>query len=595
MATKKPRLLTALGLMLALGLLSCAGFGLLVADWLKPAPADPTLTQIRHARPQGSRAMTALTTEARCALRLRVEDPEGRPIEGAEVRSRELNDPLEEEPDPPLLGETDQGGRLTVNDLDCIEQMFIVRAEDRAPARRMATPAAGGGEELLVVLPAGILIHGVVRDEGGDPLPEASVRTDGAVVQVDSRGQYELRVQGLPALLVASARGFHDSDEVIRPATADTGAANPETPDELEQDFVLQQSHQVEVFCAGMEGDDCGETLMHCTTPFTPFGDGSCSHDRNLRRTTCECPLGAAAVRGGGRAVLIEADDHEAWLDFRDASTLLGRVVLDGVPVAGCQVAALRVPVALEDLPRGVIGGRGVHCEEDGTFELQGLVAGDWELVIQGYDQQGERAEHTDTPRRILSRRTIDLGTIELRAGGAIEGTLLDGLTGAPLAYKPVIALREAAREERTTPQGETTDIDGHFTFTGLPPGSWVLTYPLSPQERTRVVVEDGLITDGVVVHTSDATALETNGFSLAEEEGELLVTEVDTEGPAALAGLEPGDRVTGVLLGGFDLSGVAQGREDQLMRAILGAWDGPGVTLVVDREGEEFEIPLEW
>ena len=129
----------------------------------------------------------------------------------------------------------------------------------------------------------------------------------------------------------------------------------------------------------------------------------------------------------------------------------------------------------------------------------------------------------------------------------------------------------------------------------GLPPGEWELFHVLSPHVRTTVQVDDGALTDGVVVETSDATTLETNGFSMRSSADGLVVDEVEPGSPAERAGLMPGDAVTGMLLAGFDMSSTLGRDPDKLVQLVLGHWDGPGVTLLVERDGEEHEVELDW
>ena len=171
---------------------------------------------------------------------------------------------------------------------------------------------------------------------------------------------------------------------------------------------------------------------------------------------------------------------------------------------------------------------------------------------------------------------------------------MVDGLTGEPLHDRSVLAVREGEEDERVTPMGARTDDDGVFLIQGLPAGTWRVAPLLSPQAYQVVEVEDGFVTEGIEIETSEATALEENGFELVEEGGGLVVSYVAPDGPAMLGGLEEGDLIEGVQVGGLDLD-MFEGADSKVSRVLLGHWDGPGITLVVDRAGEELEVPLEW
>ena len=55
------------------------------------------------------------------------------------------------------------------------------------------------------------------------------------------------------------------------------------------------------------------------------------------------------------------------------------------------------------------------------------------------------------------------------------------------------------------------------------------------------------------------------------------------------------GGRAAGALVAGLDLGSHLGEHADQFMQLVLGHWDGPGITLVVEREGELHEVELDW
>jgi hypothetical protein len=463
--------------------------------------------------------------------------------------------------------------------------LIAARAARPDPAARRTTLRAAAPPDIPEN--RGYVAYGRVIDETGEPIEGARVWSGPYETTSDPGGRYELALPVTYDFLSASAFQHSDAFEQVRPAR-DTGGAGGIAPGSaLELDLVLTYRRQVRVFCAGMPDDQCVGLLAHCTSPLLPIGE-TC-HDRGDEELVCECPEGEVAVRGGGRAVRIGPDDDEAWLDFRDTGRIVGQVLLEGEPATSCKVGVIRVPEGLEDLPRGFVSARRQRCEDDGSFAVEGLVEGDWEVIVDL-----DELQRTLTPRRVRSGRTTDVGDVDLRDGAVISGVLVDGLTGEPLANEPILAMRIAGRGERVTPQGNDSDHDGHFRLSGLPAGRWRLAHPLSPHEFTEVTVGEGEVVDRVDVFTSDATALDVNGFTLTSVDGQLVVDEVVDGSPAELAGLELDDRVLGVSLAGFDLTSLGDDGA-AVSRLVLGHWDGPGITLRVQRAGEEVDVPLDW
>ena len=77
-----------------------------------------------------------------------------------------------------------------------------------------------------------------------------------------------------------------------------------------------------------------------------------------------------------------------------------------------------------------------------------------------------------------------------------------------------------------------------------------------------------------------------------------LTVTGASTasDGSFRIHGLPPGDVVTGINLAGVPLSGMPGSNRFDVGRALLGAYDGPGITLTVKgADGVEEDVPLEW
>lgn len=596
-----------------LPLVIMALFAGVVLEILHPEPADPEL-QERDRRVLPVRTSAPPTRDS-TGCTLEVTALQGtRPVADVEllVRPRELA----------LAGweataTTDKAGRAHFDTLPC---MFV---ELEATHDELAGPGTRSFQLLPTQVHAELVrfhppaeLTGTVTDEEGEPIPDSTVLVNlrgELTTTTDSKGRWRIDIPVDPTLpprllLEADALGFYSETKLVgvhtseQPTPATTAAVDVDQSftdimpgDQLRIDFTLLPRSEVRVWCAGLPEDRCNDMLVQCTHPLVPVGE-TCSRDPRSGDTICECPDdGRVAIRGGGKATLVDAGEQEAWLDFRDAGSISGDVLADGRPVSDCEVAAIRVPNGLEDLPRGFIAAQKSVCDDQGHFQITGLVDGDWELLVEASAADLGNRQRVLSPSRVRPRLNTDVGEVEILDGGSIEGQLVNGLTGEPESSGGIIAVRRGLGQERSTPAFANVKSEGHFTIEGLPPGEWELCHVLSPHVRTFVTVEDGAITDGVEVETSDATALDTNGFALRSAGDRLVVEEVEPGSPAEQAGLTSGDEVTGLLIAGLDLGGNLGESADQLMQLVLGHWDGPGITLIVERDGEEYEVELDW
>lgn len=581
----RPRLLRVL-LGGAVGLvLLCAGLLSWLLAMIHPEPAEPGL---RHAS-RGS----ARETLPRSALPL---EPEGHCLLITNVRA-ESGVVAEAEmsvgqgylaPSEPIL--TDAAGRAS-SLVPCGLVYVTVEAEGFAPWRDIVQVPAGRPFDLDVLLVPGRLVQGTVSDPDGAPIAEALVSSGAASAETEADGAYTLVMPLVASALEVTALGYDD-------AVVPVPAAEETAPTRV--DITLQPNHDVAVYCLGMTDDVCPDMPLFCTSPWLLIGE-EC--DRRgpsadgARQTICPCPDGEVAVRGGGASVLVREDEHEAWLDLSLAGSVRGRVVSGSQRVTRCSVELIRIPEALEDLPRGLLVAQRVDCDHTGAFLAEGVVAGDWELHLEANaTEESGKKERTLPPLHVGPGARVDVGALDVQGGGVVAGLLIDGLTGQPLSHEPVVCVRWSDGPERSAVLGGQSDQDGHFRIEGMPPGTWSLSHILSPQDAVEVEVRDGELTDGIRIETSEATSLDINGFTLTEEEGQLVVAEVEEGSPADDAGLEAGEVVVGVRLAGIDLGSSIGSKGAEISRFVLGHWDGPGVSLVVKGpSGEEELVPLDW
>lgn len=607
----------AVGTLLAV-LVLCAG--LLASMWSVLSADGPTeAAQARaRARPQVRAAAPAApppprpAPEGGCAVRVVVSDLEGQPLEGVDVGFLQYAEPRDG--DAPRVdierwaeARSDADGEARLSSLPCglvgvwagWGEGTSLRAEDWLTLLSGREPTVQ-----LALLPSGLVRVRVV-DLLGSPVPMASVlpvdtvgEAVGGPYEVESPGVFRLAVPaGQPVELTASAYkgGPFTHESYAETVQVELSLDDLPRADEdgvvTEIEIELPIDRVVSVHCLGQPDDSCdGVEPIQCTEPLVPLGPGCSTYNG---QTACICPSGAAAVRGGGATVKVGPDDTEAWLDLSFGGAVTGRVVQDGQGV-DCRAFVVRLPTGLEDLPRGGILAREADCDDDGRFLIEGVPPGDWLVEVRGKDVDGEPLSAQADP--VLVRDSlIDVGDIDLWSGGSIEGVVLDGLTGEPLSGPPVVALRRSETGGRSTPSFTNGGFDGSFRLDGLLPGTWDVFVVTSPFRRVPVVVEEGLLTDGVQVTTAEASVLDDNGFELGmAESGGLVVANVDPDGFAAENGLQKGDEVVGVTLMGFDSTVLPPEISATMAGGLLGHWGGPGVGLVIDRGGVLMDVDLE-
>lgn len=434
-------------------------------------------------------------------------------------------------------------------------------------------------QELRVTLVQGVQLSGMVVDTQDDPVGMAFVSAGDSRTSTAMDGGYSLRVD--PAHLTkvrASADGYRPTTEPLRlPANAQ----------DAELDLVLEPARQVTVYCAGLPNDSCkGVMPLLCTHPWLPLGPICTTDDPAV----CECPQGQGAVRGGGQSVGVGPQDEVVWLDFRLGGGIQGLVTQSGVPVP-CTAMATYIPQSMSDMTKGLAIIRMAECDAGGNFSIAGLHEGAWMVDLRaGQNMSGASRQ---LPYTQVYQEMVDVGEIDFDGGGRIIGVVLDGLTGQGKPGEAVVAV-DANPENPALPRTATaiSTSQGQFILMGLDDGDYEVFVGTSPFQKEPVSVVGGQNAGELILESRGADLLDKQGFHLiTDQAGDLVVDTLSDGGLAQEAGLEPGDRVQGVILFGMDLE--EQFPDHKLSETVLGSYDGPGVSLKVDRDGQEVVIDL--
>ena len=196
----------------------------------------------------------------------------------------------------------------------------------------------------------------------------------------------------------------------------------------------------------------------------------------------------------------------------------------------------------------------------DGRFSVEALEAGSYELRITS--AEGENGSQVVTVRAGEQKTGLQLVT---EAGTTVRGRVLTWKGGEPVEGAEVeaeIAARRVATE---------TDSNGNFTLRGIPAGE---TFTLEvqsgdpnlvPEETEVVVPARARELDGVTVRLVAGPDWQQRretagrvGLRPVHREGRLVVRDVSPSGPAARAGLVPGDVFLAV--NGQSLEGLGLG-----------------------------------
>ncbi len=339
---------------------------------------------------------------------------------------------------------------------------------------------AAGTRDLVVRVPRGAAIEGVVRGADGAPLPEdvrARVvvtlgppggfpRRQGSSVDAEGRfrvgslpeGEYEIAAvcsvnpscpmedrrvvavrKGMPPLALRIPLGPGISGRVVDAHGGPVAGA------------------RVEVLREGDDGYARATAVTDGEGRFrTPPLDADGTYVAGWEPGPALPPSLATGLRCGAADVLLRPSP--GWAVAGIVTDLAGAPVPGGIPVTAVETGA--GPGRFRFATRGVV------TAEDGRFRIEGLTAGRTYRLLAGGGSSGYLWA-SDGP---VVEAATEAAVLRLRPAARIEGTLV-GEDGAPVPLAMILARWEGDPGDPVTAAGGSTDAEGRFLLSTVRPG----------------------------------------------------------------------------------------------------------------------------
>ena len=303
--------------------------------------------------------------------------------------------------------------------------------------------------------PVGV-VRGVIRDDGGRPVPDASVFLTGhEVAHTKEDGRFELTEAGPQERLIVRAEGFMPVDEEIK---VPAGTA-------LEREISLQRTLVVR----GKVVDEGGQPvhLANLVIRDDTTADGnqaSTDKDGAFELETASAHTQVEVEAQGYVPVrrAMAADTQERVVLHRGGSLLVRLEDTEGHPVTDATLIAAPLRGSAE---RRTVGAHATTGSKN-EFLLEGLTAGDYRLQIRA-DSEEMRVVRSDGH----SRQEL---AVRLPAPGHISGVVVTP-AGAPLPECYVRATEVLDGDKKRGGSSARTDEHGEFRLSARRGGRYTL------------------------------------------------------------------------------------------------------------------------
>lgn len=364
---------------------------------------------------------------------------------------------------PPLqLVDTEEDGTYRVQGIPPGRHPLMARHENFQPtssvleiADDLDAEAEPRRFDIVLRERPGVEVLGRIVGPDNEPVGEARVRLGPSSAMTAADGTFELRAvpPGLHTL-TAEKNGY---------AKARLPGIEVGSVVRRGLELALHRGTTLQGTLHGLEFDDLAKVWITAVRPGESL-PGAANAQGRYRIThlspgfwTLRAWVGAERHKSKTFTISEGEAEVEMDLDFSTGVALSGTVWKGGSPLSGANIQVLLA---------GTAARTGTTTSPDGSFRLEGLETGLYELSVRGegnvrlYDERIE----LETEEHL----TIELDTMHL------AGTLHDEATGAPLVGSALRLLVIEGRRAKWI-AGARSDTEGRFEFGELPPGNYTL------------------------------------------------------------------------------------------------------------------------
>ena len=388
-----------------------------------------------------------------------VKDIAGGPIEGAWVMRGSAH------------ASTDEEGRF---ELWVRTGVASVTATSEGYTKGRVQALAPGEFVELFLTPESVLVGRVVDALSGEPVAGATVRSgrSSAIALSDDEGQF--RIEGLePGIYKPKATTDHGFAEIAEAVHLGLG----ETSEMVELRLHAMALIEGQVVVTGAEPTPCedGWVVLRGKSgqryrSATENGEGQVRL-RGVMPGTYRVQVGCESTvpaQTYPELVVGQEDQLDLVWEVETGLAIRGLVVDEGgAPVEGVYLIA-RMVVSGDQARDQQQTSAGDGSNEDGSFEIDGLLAGSYELSTQAWN--AARPGPTEPLELELGSADLDGVRVEMPTSGSVRGRIIDA-RGQPIVAS-LIATSVEGRGQSRTRSGD----DGRFEFEHVRPGKTRVT-----------------------------------------------------------------------------------------------------------------------